>query len=407
MATIKLKFRASSVPGAEGTLYYQVIHKRNVKWISTGYHVFRNEWDDKTATLLVPPCGERRAELLLVRSAIAWELRQRKEVVCKQENSGDDFSMSELCEAFSRLAPCKTVFAFLQEQVSRQERMLRQGTARTYTNAYRRFKEFRKDADLTFDELTPGMMEEYEAWLINRGLKQNTIRFYLRTLNTLLCKAAGEGLLPADSHLFSRVRLSYVKTTKRAISEADIRDIQKLRLPQGTIMAFARDIFMFSFYMRGMPFVDIAFLKKNDLRNGVLSYCRKKTNHQLTVEWEREQQEIVERYTRLTEGTPYMLPIIRKTDGTEYRQYQRMQENINRALKRIGGMIGLKMPLTAYVARHSWASIARDMNIPITVISEGMGHNSYKTTQVYLDSIDTSRINEANRNIIRRISKGR
>ena len=114
MATIKLKFRASSVPGAEGTLYYQVIHKRNVKWISTGYHVFRNEWDEKAATLLVPPCGERRAELLLVRSAIAWELRQRKKVVSRQENSGNDFSMSELCEAFSRLAPCKTVFVFLQ-----------------------------------------------------------------------------------------------------------------------------------------------------------------------------------------------------------------------------------------------------------------------------------------------------
>ena len=148
MATIKLKFRASSVPGAEGTLYYQVIHKRNVKWISTGYHVFRNEWDEKAATLLVPPCGERRAELLLVRSAIAWELRQRKEVVSKQENSGNDFSMSELCEAFSRLAPCKTVFAFLQEQVSRQERMLRQGTARTYTNAYLRFKSFVKTPTL-------------------------------------------------------------------------------------------------------------------------------------------------------------------------------------------------------------------------------------------------------------------
>ena len=86
-----------------------------------------------------------------------------------------------------------------------------------------------------------------------------------------------------------------------------------------------------------------------------------------------------------------------------YKQYQRMQININLALKKIGEMADLKMPLTTYVARHTWAGVARDMNIPIAVISEGMGHNSIKTTQVYLNSIDISRINEANKRIIKRI----
>ena len=103
------------------------------------------------------------------------------------------------------------------------------------------------------------------------------------------------------------------------------------------------------------------------------------------------------------ENSSYLLPIIKEEDGTEYKQYQRMQININRALKKIGEMAELKMPLTTYVARHTWASVARDMNVPIAVISEGMGHNSIKTTQVYLNSIDISRINEANKRIIKRI----
>ena len=80
-----------------------------------------------------------------------------------------------------------------------------------------------------------------------------------------------------------------------------------------------------------------------------------------------------------------------------------MQININLALKKIGEVADLKMPLTTYVARHTWAGVARDMNIPIAVISDGMGHNSIKTTQVYLNSIDISRINEANKRIIKRI----
>lgn len=407
MATIKLKFRPSSVPKTEGTLYYQVIHKRNVKWISTEQHIFPHEWNEKEESVTIPPPGsERRWVLQQMQSVIEWELKQRKEIIRKLENANKEFSLNELHDAFKQITPCKTVFTFLQEQIERQQKMLRQGTSMTYTSAYRRFKEFRKNVDLNFDELSPYMMEEYEAWLINRGLKTNSIRFYLRTLNTLLYKAEKEGILSEDKRLFRRVRLSYVKTTKRAISETHIRTIQKMQLPQGTTLAFARDIFMFSFYMRGMPFVDIAYLKKTDLKNGLISYCRKKTNQPLTVEWEQEQNEIVERYTHQTEDTPYMLPIIQKTDGTEYKQYLRVQENVNRALKKIGTMIGLKMPLTLYVARHSWASIAQDMNYSISIISEGMGHHSIKTTQTYLASIDTSKINEANRKIIRRISKG-
>lgn len=407
MATIKLKFRASSVSDKEGTLYYQVIHKRNVRWISTNYHIFQDEWDDKVADITIPSSGERMQELLLIKSAIAWELRQRKEKIIRWETSNADFSLNELCESFSQLPSCKTVFTFLKEQVEHQKHMQKHGTASTYINAFRRFKEYRQDKDMVFDELTPGMIEEYEAWLANRNQKPNTIRFYLRTLSTLFYKAANDGLLVDGRRLFERVRMSYATTAKRAISESDILAMQNLMLKPHSTLAFARDIFMFSFYMRGMPFVDIAYLKKSDLKNDMLLYHRKKTKHPLTIEWEPVHQEIVERYAHLSDGSPYMLPIIRQTDGTEYRQYKCVQERVNRALKKIGVMLGLKMSLTAYVARHSWASIARDMNIPIPIISEGMGHQSYKTTQVYLNSIDMSKISEANRTIIQRIREGK
>lgn len=97
------------------------------------------------------------------RSAIAWELRQRKRTLNKLGTSNEEFSLNELCEALSLLSPCKTVFTFLEEQVERQEQMQKHGTANTYTSAYRRFKEYRQNKDLVFDELTPDMIEEYEA----------------------------------------------------------------------------------------------------------------------------------------------------------------------------------------------------------------------------------------------------
>jgi len=403
MSTVKLKFRPSLVPEAEGTLYYQVTYNRKVKWMTSGCHIYPDEWDGKEAEVVIPAGSRRKAELKLVQNKVNWGLSQWRNILNEADNANKEFSMDELLDFFRNAGIYKTVFMFLREQVMRKEWMRRQGTSIAYGNAYRRFREFRRGLDLAFDDLTPDMMERYEAWLVNRRLMRNTISFYLRTLNTLLCKAIDDGLL-ADKNLFCNVRLSYAKTQKRAISASELQAICRLQLPEGSMLSFARDIFMFSFYMRGMSFVDIAFLRKSDLKKGLLGYCRRKTNQYLTVAWEEEQREIVGRYEHLTLDTPYMLPVIRRIDGTEYRQYCRMRENVDRNLKKIGEMIGLKIPLTTYVARHTWASIARDMDISVSVISEGMGHNSLRTTQVYLNSIDMSRVNEANRKIISMIN---
>lgn len=401
MATIKLKFRPSSVHGSAGSLYYQLIHRRNIRCIYSGYHIFPDEWDSKAKTLVIPD-GKRKAELLFIRSSVYGKLNLYKNIILRMESGNKSFSIEELCTTLRSFSRDETLFQYFQGLVEKRMHMQMHGTAKNYANAYHRFREFRNGKDLAFEELTPDMVECYGVWLSLRGLKENSIRFYLRTLHTLLRKAESDGH-PVMKELFRHVRLSYVRTAKRAISESSLQAIEQLRLPHGSSIAFARDMFMFSFYMRGMSFVDIAFLKKSDLKYGVLCYCRKKTNQALEVEWENELQEIVNRYANLAHHTPYMFPIILNEDGTEYQQYRLMLEKVNRNLKKVGEMVGLKIPLTTYVARHSWATIARDMDFPLAVISEGMGHNSYRTTQIYLDSINLSKVNEANRKIIKRV----
>jgi site-specific recombinase XerD len=282
--------------------------------------------------------------------------------------------------------------------------MKRIGTTKTYTDALRRFMEFREGEDLDFESMTADLMERYEAWLIDRGLKRNSIAYYLRTLRTFYNRAVEAGLTD-DRDIFRHVHTSYGKTTKRAISVSDIRAIERIDLREGSPLAFARDLFMFSFYMRGMPFVDMAFLRKSDLKRGLVTYCRKKTNQCLTIAWEKPMQSIIDRYASQTRNTPFILPILKQDDDTAYRRYRQVEQTVNRNLKKIGDRIGLRIPLTTYVARHSWASIARNMDVSIAVISEGMGHNSYRTTQIYLNSIDTSQINRANRKIIRSVRR--
>ena len=402
MTTIKVKFRPSTAEGNEGTVYYHLIHRRAMRWIGTDYHIFPSEWDSRHSSVRITGDSHRRAYLQLIQAKIRWEIRRMKAIVLEKEACVADCDIDDLQETLRLLPPCVSVFCFIKSQIERKERMKRIGTAKTYCDAFRKFCSFRNGDDLAFESLTADVVEGYGAWLAGQGLKQNTMAYYLRTLRTLYHKAVEKGV--AEEHdIFRHVRTASVATAKRAISLECIRNIERLDLRKGSPLAFARDMFMFSLYMRGMAFVDMAFLKKSDIRHGVLSYSRRKTSQSLTVEWERPLQQIVDTYALRTEGSPYLLPIIIEEDGNEYRRYKQVQQNVNRNLNKIGEMLGLKMPLTIYVARHSWASVALHMDIPLATISEGMGHNSYKTTQIYLESIGTSTVNQANRKIMQAI----
>lgn len=147
-----------------------------------------------------------------------------------------------------------------------------------------------------------------------------------------------------------------------------------------------------------MSFIDMAFLKKTDLKNGHVTYRRRKTGQQLTIEWTKEMQVILDKYPE--NASDYLLPIIRNPGTNEKCTYRNMGYTINHNLKAIAAIVGITIPLTLYVARHSWASAAKAKCIPLSVISEGMGHDSEATTQIYLASLDTSVVDHANSLII-------
>ena len=404
MATVKIKFRASSVAGKEGTLYYHIIHQRKLRWISTDYHVYPEEWNARKSSVIVSNSNNRQAHLQLIQSQIDWEMKQMQCIIHDKEMDGVSYSVDDLANEIQQLPTSQSVFTFFRKQIAKKEQMQCVGTKNNYTNAVNRFIEFRNQKDLTFSQMTADMMEMYQAWLWNRGVGQNTVSFYLRTLRTLHHKAVEAGQATSND-IFAHVQTANVRTAKRAISVKDIRKIEKLELQIGSSIDKARDLFLLSFYLRGMAFVDMAFLKKSDLKCGMVSYNSRKTHQNLNIEWIKPMQAIIDKYAEQTKDSPYMLPILTGKETSPYTQYRKVEYNTNYNLKKIGKMIGLKIPLTTYVARHTWASIALHMNIPIATISEGMGHNSYKTTQIYLESIDVATINEANRRIIRKILK--
>ena len=252
--------------------------------------------------------------------------------------------------------------------------------------------------DIPLDRVDSGLMVEYESYLKADGVCPNSSSFYMRGLRAIYNRAVDKELT-VQRNPFKHVYTGIDKTVKRPIPLETVRLIRDLDLTLEPALDLARDLFMFSFYTRGMSFIDMAYLKKSDLKNGILSYRRQKTGQQLFIKWEKPMQEIINKYD--TTETPYLLPVIKDMERDRRRQYKSAVHRINYLLKRLGKQVGLTIPLTTYVARHGWASIARSKNIPVSIISEAMGHDSEKTTLIYLASMDTSAVDNANSIILK------
>ena len=382
MTSIKVKFRPSADAEREGAIYYQIIHDRKVRQCSTPYRAFPKEWQTR------------------FREETRRDVERLTRIVRRMESRGTVLSADDIVEEFKLYRSRYSLFRFMESVIMNLKECGKILTAETYTATLQSFSRFRRGRDLMLDEITPDIIQAYEAYLRVRGAVPNTTSFYMRILRAVYNRAV-ESEAIEQRNPFRHVYTGTERTVKRAIPIAAISRIKNLELPRGSKMDFARDMFMLSFYLRGMSFVDMAFLRKKDRADNHVTYRRRKTGQRLDIAWTKEMQSIVEKYP--PNPTQYLLPILTNPLSDERIAYRNRASCINRQLKTIARMTNLKIPLTLYCARHSWASAARTKGIPVSIISEGMGHDSEATTQIYLASLETSVIDRANALIIRSV----
>ena len=400
MASVKIKFRTSTVEGGQGTIFYQVIHNRVARQVKTGYRIYGSEWNGSLSEIAMPRFdGTRKAYLSEIRDKVASDTRKFQRIIASLEHGGKPYTSDDVVAAFVIPDARDTFFTFMEEVISVLKKLGKIRTSETYATTLNSFRKFRENTDVPLEKVDSDLMLSYEAWLKTNGVSPNSSSFYMRNLRAVYNRAV-EKELTQQRFPFKHVYTGVEKTVKRAVPLKVIKRIKEMDLSLNPPADFARDMFLFSFYTRGMSLVDMAYLRKKDLANGILSYCRRKTGQRLFIKWEKCMQEIVDKYD--TEDSVYLLPIIKPHSKIEERmQYIYAGHNINRSLKAIGRELKLSLPLTMYSARHSWASIAKSKNVPLSVISEGMGHDSEATTRIYLASLDNMAIDKANSLILK------
>lgn len=325
-------------------------------------------------------------------------MERLNKIILKLDLMGFDYTADDIIDEYKMYNNEYSLFNYMEKAIISLKRKGKIRTSEAYSSALSSFKKFRRDEDIMLDRINSEVLEEYEAWLNRNGLIPNSISFYIRILRAVYNRAVDSEIIE-NRNPFRQVYTGVDKTVKRALPLPLIKKIVGLELSTTPALDFARDMFMMSFYLRGMSFIDMAYLKKSDLQNGSVIYRRRKTGQQLIISWEPEMQRILDKYPE--NPTDYLLPIITNSEANERNTYRNKCYNINRNLKKIAKLIGITVPITLYVARHSWASAAKAKGIPVSVISEGMGHNSEATTRIYLCSLDSSLVDRANNLILK------
>lgn len=296
-------------------------------------------------------------------------------------------------------------FVFTEGIIEDLIRAKRIGTATSYRSTLNSFKSFLNDKDILLLKIDHKFLTDYQTYCLAKGMKTNGIGVYLRTLRAIINRAIDEGLLLHTQYPFRKFSIKTEKTEKRAITKEQIKKVLDLKLRKDTSHWHAKNYFTFMFNMRGMNFIDVAYLTMKNIQGNRLVYKRIKTGKLYNIKLTTKAQEIIRHYTKGKKANSkvYVFPIMpEKTDDLEKERerYIDKRKYFNQYLKGIAKKCKIDVNLTSYVSRHTWASLAKFAGISHAIIGESLGHSDLKTTETYLANFGNDTLDDANEIIV-------
>ena len=391
-------------------LVFQIIHCRRKCLLYTGFHVKEEEFDVLSG---VVRCVEGSIFSQRKKDEINRMLKREHYRITKRikekENTGLPLTVDDLLEGSERKSQNNSLLQYFDIQIARKKGFGKDGIAAAYHSTRlsleRYLSHLRSQAsfgftktDIRLNAIDSTFVKYYEEYLYGVGVSENTVRYYLRNFRTIYNRAVASGeFAQTVNNPCAGVHAKPCHTAKRALSDKDMRRISMLCLSGFPELSFSRDLYLFSFCAQGMAFVDIAYLKKENINCGVLSYTRHKSGQLIRILVTDEMQALMDRYPASGE---FLFPLLNASSFVPlYQQYRLALAKMNRHLKRRACMLDVNVLPSTYTARLTWATLARDCGAPISAISAGLGHTSEEMTRVYLKNLDINVLAQVNRNV--------
>lgn len=294
--------------------------------------------------------------------------------------------------------------AIIIRQLEKDKKRPAVHTYKSTLNSFRDFSGGESDKMPTDEVFTPGKLKEYEEWLRQKNAKWNTVSTYMRTLKAVYNRLYPPGNAARNPTLFNDVYTKVESLTKRALTEEQMRMLLTANfttLPPDVQCALAYFLLMFLF--RGMPFIDLAYLRRQDVKGDYIVYCRHKTGRQITMRIPPEAQRLFNEYRNSKPDSAFLFPILdgsMKTEDELNARYLKMLRDFNKLLEKIAALLLPDAKISSYTARHTWATLAFHQGVSIGIISKALGHSSIKVTETYLKPFENEKVDMANDELI-------
>ena len=397
-------------------MYLRVVHGNQSRSVTTSYRVWPGEWDgDRRRLVVLRGSSERKQYISDYEDCMSYDLSRMEGIIREVEKEGA-YTVDEIMLRYRAIMSGNSVRVYAEKLAIDLECRGRERTARAYRTAATRFIRFNGGRDVKLEHITAGMISDFQQALKNEGCSMNTISFYMRVLRAIYNKAVDEKRVRRRMETpFAGVYTGVTSTRKLALTPQELAQLAEfdptaayaeshktknsgeeasaLVLPESLQQALA--MFLFCYHARGMCFVDMAYLKRSDIKRDVIRYRRRKTGQIIEIKILPTMRRTLDYFAPITAGSEYLFPIITNPDKAHRLQYESGLMLQNQRLKRIAALAGIDKRLSTRCARHSWATVAKGAGLPLAVISEGLGHSNQKTTQIYLNSLEQSILDRA------------
>jgi len=349
-------------------------------------------------------CPNRAVLMQLISKTLIEYQSKVMEVMLKGEDATISVIMEEKEQNMSRVY----VEDFLTAHIQQLRDNGKVGNSYAYLNLRTTLQNYYgKKLNFSFSAVDGAFCNKFEAWMRKNQFEDTTMHYYLRTLRATYNKAVEAKCANREKSPFLEYKLSRfnTKTKKRALSKENVKKILKMDCTGKNEKArLAHDVFSFSYYCGGISLVDVANLTPDNITDGRLIYERQKTHGMINLVMLDEAMTIIKRYEDYCKKAGYLFPIL---DGRihispmqKFNRVRKLCYQLNKELHDLANELGIKEDVTTYVARHSFATVLKKSGVNIGIISQALGHQDIKTTQIYLSKFDDEQVDSAMQNLL-------
>jgi integrase len=364
--------------------------------IHLGIKIHIDEWDEKKGRILKKHPHFQELNLHLKNTILKNEQK-----ILEIEALHPRIIVTELKRLMLNDDEIMTFKKFADDHINNLQIQKRYGNAQSFTTALNKMVAF-AGTQLQFSQIDYGFIKRLDNHLSSKGISANSIASYMRAIRVLLNSAGNLKYYDMENYPFKHFKIRTQKTASRAETIQTIQKIKSLKLKTSTEHFHARNVFLLIFSLIGISFMDLVLLKKSNYSNGRIIYKRRKTGKLYSVKVTPLVKELLAFYH--SDSTDFLLPQFGQDSHDESRTRHMVNlglKSTNRYLKQIGEQLELPVPLTTYVARYSWANIAKSNGYSKDLIAEALGHSyGNAVTGIYLEGYGNEVIDSANESIV-------